>query len=110
LGQQEKRPKFLIRRDPRDLSRIYVLEPKSQQYLEVPYRTLARPTITLWEHRHAVQTLRQAGRGQIDEGALFGAIEQMRALTETAAATSKAARRQRERHRQAPSVSPPAPR
>jgi putative transposase len=109
LGKQETRTTFLIRRDPRDLSRIYVLDPESQQYLEVPYRTLSRPAITLWEHRHAVQTLRQQGRRQIDEGALFDAIEQMRAITETAATTSKAARRQRERSRQARSARPPAP-
>jgi len=108
LGKQEKRTKFLIRRDPRDLSRIYVLEPESQQYLEVPYRTLSRPAITLWEHRHAVQALCQQGRRQIDEGALFDAIEQMRAITEMAAATSKAARRQRERSRQARSARAPA--
>jgi putative transposase len=107
LGKQEQRTKFLIRRDPRDLSRIYVLEPESQQYLEVPYRTLSRPAITLWEHRHAVQTLRQQGRRQMDEGALFDAIEQMRAITETAAAKSKAARRQHERHRQARAARPP---
>ena len=112
LGQQETHPKFLIRRDPRDLSRIYVLDPASQQYLEVPYRTLSRPAITLWEHRHAIQTLRHQGRAQIDEGALFGAIEQMRAIADTAAARSKAARRQRERRRHAlaarPAAAPPA--
>ena len=109
LGQKEKPAKFLIRRDPRDLSRIYVLEPASHQYLEVPYRTLSRPAITLWEHRHAIQTLRQQGRQHVDEGALFDAIEQMRAIVETAAATSKAARRQRERSRQAVATQSPAP-
>ena len=109
LGKQEQRTTFLIRRDPRDLSRIYVLDPESQQYLEVPYRTLSRPAITLWEHRHAVETLRQQGRRQMDEGVLFDAIEQMRAITATAAATSKAARRQRERSRQARSAWSPAP-
>jgi putative transposase len=31
--------KFLIRRDPRDLSRVYVWEPTSQQYVDVPCRT-----------------------------------------------------------------------
>ena len=104
LGKQEQRTKCLIRRDPRDLSRIYVLDPESQQYLEVPYRTLSRPAITLGEHRHAVETLRQQGRRQIDEEVLFDALEQRRAITETAAATSKAARRQRERSRQARSA------
>lgn len=109
LGKQEQRTTYLIRRDPRDLSRIYVLDPASQQYLEVPYRTRTRPVITLWEHRHAVQMLRQQGRSQIDEGALFDAIEQMHTITATAAATSKAARRQHERRRHASATRPPAP-
>ncbi len=108
LGKQEQRTPFLIRRDPRDLSRIYVLDPESQQYLEVPYRTPSRPAITLWEHRYAVETLRHQGRRQLDEGALFDAIEQMRAIMETAAATSTTARRQHERSRQARSTRLPA--
>ncbi|WP_442615205.1 Mu transposase C-terminal domain-containing protein, partial [Pseudomonas aeruginosa] len=28
-----------MRRDPRDISRIWVLEPEGQHYLEIPYRT-----------------------------------------------------------------------
>ena len=108
MGKQEQRTKCLIRRDPRDLSRIYVLDPESQQSLEVPYRTPSRPAITLWEHRYAVETLRHQGRRQLDEGALFDAIEQMRAIMATAAATSKTARRQHERSRQARSTRLPA--
>lgn len=42
---------FIIRRDPRDISRIWVLEPDHHQYLEIPYRTLSHPAITLWEHK-----------------------------------------------------------
>lgn len=34
--------RLLIRRDPRDLSRIFVLDTDDNAYLEVPYRTLCR--------------------------------------------------------------------
>src|SRR5713101_1076028 len=101
LGRGERSQSFLIRRDPRDLSRIYVLDPVSNHYLEVPYRTLVRPTITLWEHRHAVDALRAQGMRHVDEAALFRAIDQMHAITDAAIATTKAARRQRERTRHA---------
>jgi putative transposase len=44
---------LLIRRDPRDLSRVFVLDPQDDGYLEVPTRDLSRPAISLWEHRLA---------------------------------------------------------
>jgi putative transposase len=92
--------KFLIRRDPRDLSRVYVLDPQSQQYLEVPYRCLARPSITLWEHRQALKRLRAQGALHTDEVAIFRAIDEMRAIVEAAATTTRSTRRQNQRRRQ----------
>jgi putative transposase len=89
--------KFLIRSDPRDLSRIWVLDPKREVYLEVPYRTLSRPPITAWEHRAATKRLREEGRAQIDEGAIFKSIEQMRAITDDAVRRTRTARRNRVR-------------
>jgi putative transposase len=47
IARRESLPRFLIRRDPRDISRIWVLEPDGRYYLEVPYRTLSHPAITL---------------------------------------------------------------
>ena len=97
----KKHGKFLIRRDPRDLSRVYVREPLSQQYLEVPYRTLSRPTITLWEHRQALKFLRERGLKHTDETAIFQAVEEMYALTQDATSKTRTTRRQAERKRQA---------
>jgi putative transposase len=75
---------FLIRRDPRDISRIWVLEPEGQHYLEIHYRTLSHPAVTLWEQRQALAKLRQLGREQVDESALFRMIGQMREIVTTA--------------------------
>jgi putative transposase len=90
-------PKFLIRRDPRDISRIWVLDPDSQQYLEIPYRSLENPAITLWEHRQAINRLRAEGRDQVDETSLFRMIDQMRDIVHDAQKATKRTRRNNER-------------
>lgn len=89
----------MLRRDPRDISRIWALDPDGDAYLQVSYRTLSRPPISVWEQRAAVARLRERGRAQVDENILFAVVEQMRAITETAGATTRRARRDRERRR-----------
>ena len=84
IARRAELEKFVIRRDPRDISRVWVLDPGGEEYVEVPYRTLSRPPVTLWEHRQAVARLRQQGRDQVDEQALFAMIEQMRVVAVTA--------------------------
>jgi putative transposase len=88
---------FLIRRDPRDISRIWVLEPDGHLYIEVPYRTMANPAVSLWEHKHALARLHERGIAQVDEAALFRTIEQMREIAGTATKTTKRMRRDTER-------------
>jgi putative transposase len=88
---------FLIRRDPRDISRIWVLEPEGVHYVEVPYRTMATPSVSLWEHRHALARLHERGIAQVDEAALFRTIEQMREIATTASKTTRRMRRDAER-------------
>ncbi|PIZ03590.1 MAG: transposase [Gammaproteobacteria bacterium CG_4_10_14_0_8_um_filter_38_16] len=97
IANREKYGPFLIRRDPRDISRIYVLDHDSQSYLEIPYRTLSRPSITLWEHKQALNYLREKGLENKDENIIFQAIDKMRAITNDAIKSSKSARRRNER-------------
>ncbi|GAB2452012.1 Mu transposase C-terminal domain-containing protein [Nocardia tengchongensis] len=91
--------KVVLRRDPRDISRIWALHPETGEYLEVPYRTWSRPAISLWEQRAATARLREQGRAEIDESALFAMVEQMRHITDSATKTSRKARRNTERHK-----------
>jgi putative transposase len=102
IARRDRLDRFVIRRDPRDISRVWVLDPDGQFYLEVPYRTLTHPPISMWEHKAAVARLRAAGQAQVDEDALFVMVEQMRAITDTAAATTRKARRDRARRAAAP--------
>jgi putative transposase len=98
IANRSRHGKFLIRHNPKDLSIIYVLDPKSQQYIEVPYRTLSRPSVSLGEYRQAMKYLRDKGIANKDENTIFQAIEGMREITKKACAKSKVARRQYEKY------------
>lgn len=97
ISRRDSFGKFIIRRDPRDISRVWVLDPESRLYFEIPYRAISRPAVTLWEHKQALENLRKQGREQFDEAAIFGMIEQMREITETAVKHRKRARRDKSR-------------
>lgn len=104
--------RFVLRRDPRDISRVWVLDPEGKEYVEVPYRTLARPPITAWEQQAAVARLRELGRADVDEEAVFAMVAQMREISETATTSSRRARRDRQRRPDSPpprSTPPPPP-
>ncbi|EPO5561017.1 transposase, partial [Pseudomonas aeruginosa] len=89
---------MIVRFDPRDLSRIYLLGPDGTYY-DLTYRDLRRPPISLWEHRAALKRLREQGHAHVDEAAIFRAVQAMREIADQAAHTSKTARRQKERRR-----------
>ncbi|MHB1947570.1 MAG: Mu transposase C-terminal domain-containing protein [Gammaproteobacteria bacterium] len=93
IARRKKWGKLLLRRDPRDISRIYVLHPETNEYLEIPCRALNHQIITLWEHKACLQHLKQQGESQIDEKKIFKALEEMQEVTRQAAAKSRAARR-----------------
>ena len=113
IARRERWPSFLIRRDPRDISRIWVLEPEGQHYLQIPYRTLSHPAVTCWEQRQALAKLRQQGREQVDESALFRMIGQMREIVTSAQKATRKARRDADRRQHlrisAPPVEPVPP-
>lgn len=106
IARRQQIGQVVVRRDPRDLSRVWVLDPQSNAYLSVGYRHLAHPAISLWEHRAAVARLREKGRGEVDEQALFASVEQMRHVSDTARKSTRRARRERQRR---PVASTPSP-
>ncbi|MEP9389907.1 Mu transposase C-terminal domain-containing protein [Mesorhizobium sp. KR9-304] len=94
IANRDRHRSFLIRRDPRDLSQIFVLEPDGRSYVTVPCRRLERPGISLFEHRQAVRTIKAGGRAHVDEELIFRTVEQQRGLVKAAARKSRSARRQ----------------
>lgn len=97
IARREKLKRFVIRRDPRDLSRVWVLDPESKLYFDIPYSCTSYPPVTIWEHKKAIENLRKRGQQEVDEAGIFRMIEQMREITENAAKERRRARRDKSR-------------
>ena len=106
IQRRESPGSLLIRRDPRDLSRIFVFDGDEHIYLEVPYRMLSRPAITLWEHKLACRHLREQRQAAVDEASLFAAIDEMRVIERAAETLTRTARRNRTRRAAVPATGP----
>lgn len=108
VTNRDKYGKFLIRRDPRDLSRIYVYLEEEKSYLEIPYRSLSYPAISLFEHRLALKRLKTIGKEQVSENSLFKAIDEMRHIVKTAVSKTRSMRKNRTRMQENAKVQPQA--
>lgn len=108
VTHRDKYGKFLIRRDPRDLSRIYVYLEEEKSYLEIPYRSLSHPAISLFEHRLALKRLKTIGKEQVSENSLFKAIDEMRHIVKTAVSKTRSMRKNRTRMQENAKVQPQA--
>lgn len=92
----EKR-KFVVRYDPRDMSQVYFFDPLSKEYLTIPYGRLGRPAVSLWEIDAAIRRLKEEGRQNYDENAVFESIERRARQVAEAVATTKRVRREKAR-------------
>lgn len=91
--------KFAIKRDPRDISMVYFYDPELKDYFDLPYRNTSHPSITIWEHREIMRSLKEKGMKHVDEDAIFDAYAKMRHIEETATGNAAAARRLRNKTR-----------
>jgi putative transposase len=87
---------FTVRYDPRDMSTVYLRDPDGS-YWPIPYSDRRLPAVTLSELNLARRRLLDAGHKRLTQGQLFDALARQRVLVESAAAKTKAARRERER-------------
>jgi len=91
--------KFMVRRDPRDISTIWFYDPEVGQYYAIPYRDTSHPAISVWELREAKKALEAEGRQHVDERAIFEAYERMREIERAAQSKTAAARRAQQRRK-----------
>jgi putative transposase len=85
--------KYIVRYDPRDLSRVHLLEPGGS-YLEIPYRDLSHRAASLREVQSGARRLRSLGVSPRDERRLFEAIARQREIVENSKNRTLRARRQ----------------
>jgi putative transposase len=82
--------------DPRNLACVYVKD-RQGEYLEIPYRNLSHPAITLEEYARATRELQKAKHPREHEEAVFATIEARRRLVEKAGTKTKKVRREAQR-------------
>jgi putative transposase len=96
-GKEHTKRTFIVRRDPRDISRVHFFDPADQRYCVIPYRNIGHPAMSLYELKAIRRSLLEDGRRNVDEHLIFEALDKMRARIAEATHKSKAARRHAQR-------------
>lgn len=111
-GKKRTARKFIIRRDPRDISEVHFLDPELNDYFPIPYKDPTRPSISLWELRAANRDLEKQGfeDNEVGEERIFEAVSRMRAIEAKAKADTKESRRRYTRLKRAGKLQPLPPR
>jgi len=91
-GRKVKR-KFIVRRDPRDISRIWFFDPNVKKYYLVPYRNPRLPKVSIWEFRAAQKYLNNINKRDYKEEEVFEALEKLRKIAFEAKSKTKAHRK-----------------
>lgn len=92
--------KFIVRRDPRDISVTYFLDPADNRYTAIKYRNSGHPAVSLWEINAAAAALKEQGLKDVNEDQLFETVDRLRQRVDDAVKATKgakAARRSAER-------------
>ncbi|WP_293049604.1 Mu transposase C-terminal domain-containing protein [Paludibacter sp.] len=98
-GKSRTRRKFIFKRDPRDISSVYFLDPDLHEYFIIPYRNTSHPPITIWEYREAERYLTELGKKHIDENAIFEGYKKIREIESQAVEKTKKVHRLRKLNR-----------
>lgn len=93
--------KFLLRVDPRDVTRVWFLDPETNSYVMTPTLNLSRPAVSRWEWKAVECVMRQENRKKVDEEGLFNTRARLLERVEQSTTRSKTARRDVQRAEQA---------
>jgi putative transposase len=94
-----KKRKFIFKRDPRNISRVYFFDPDLNEYFRIPYRDTSQPPMSIWEYRKVRRRLKAQGKEDIDEQLIFQTFKEMRAIEDREARVTKSKRRDAQRRR-----------
>ena len=90
---RSKARKFIFRYDPRDMSKVFFLDPSTNRYYEIPYSNMSHPPLSIWEIREARRHAAKLGIKDIDEAAIFSSHDRLRKLELTAQKSTRKAKR-----------------
>lgn len=92
--------KFTFRRDPRDISSVWFLDPELRQYFKVPFANQAMPSMSIWEYQQARDRAREEGMREVDERQILEALEELREQARESVTRTKKARRHLQKRRE----------
>jgi putative transposase len=95
-GEDGKAKKYLIKRDPRRISPIYIFDPELKQFFAIPYRDLTRPPISDWELKASKRRCKEKGINNPNEQQIFMAYDELRSIRNEEVARTRSARRERQ--------------
>lgn len=98
-ANQKNKRKFVFRYDPRDLSKIFFLDPELNIYYPIPYRTTSRPVLSIWELREAMRRAQSSYGNEINENIIFNSYEQLREIEKNSLKETKAVRKAKQAKR-----------
>lgn len=91
-GKKHKK-KFIIRRDPRDISKIWFYEPNVKKYYQIPYRNHRLPKTSIWEFTAAQKYLKKENNKEYNEDEIFEALIRLREIANESKIKTKAHRK-----------------
>ncbi len=94
-----RKDKVLVRRDPRDISRIFVLDEESDIYHTIPYADTSLPAVSLFEYRVAGKILKDRGRGDADGAEILKADERLEEIERDAVEATRSMQKKRQQLR-----------
>jgi len=96
LNKNLKSNNVLCRRDPRDVSKIYVYDSDIDNYIEVPYADIRRPAMNIKELRKSIAEAKKDVTGrELEQHDIFQAYNRLFEYAETAKREQKTVRRQK---------------
>lgn len=106
-----KKRKFIVRRDPRDISFIWFYDDELETYFKIPYANQSIPRMSLAEYKSNQRKKNKAKKlGREEELAQLEAYEELDTMRQESEVKTKKARMQRQKKRiNAKRVTPDAP-
>jgi putative transposase len=96
LNKNLKSNNVICRRDPRDISKIYVYDPDIDNYIEVPYADIRRPAMNIKELRRSIAEAKKEITGrELEQHDIFQAHNRLLEYAEKATREQKTVRRQK---------------
>lgn len=106
-GKSKLKQKFIVRFDPRDISRVWFFDPELQTYFEIPYRDISHPSISIWELKAVKKFIVERGLGEINESLIFNAYEEMNSIKTQAELLTKKERKAAQKKKSQKPISQP---